>query len=72
MSESNNGFLLDLFCRTQRVSVQICRTFAIYRSLPCGMVQEVADALPLSCGASDMPLFVCIKLKKHLSSGSVV
>lgn len=34
MFESSNGFLLDLFNGTQGISVQICRTFALYRNLP--------------------------------------
>jgi hypothetical protein len=34
MFESSNGFLLDLFNGTQGISVQICRTFALYRHLP--------------------------------------
>jgi len=33
-SSRPNRFLLDLFNGTQGVSVQICRTFAIYRNLP--------------------------------------
>jgi len=34
MFESNNGFLLDLFSGTQGVTVQICNTFTVFRSLP--------------------------------------
>jgi hypothetical protein len=34
MFESSNGFLLELFNGTQAISLQICNTFALYRTLP--------------------------------------
>ena len=66
MFDINNGFLLDLFNGTQGISVQICRTVAIFRNLPVLAMRHVDNSCVLLCHfAVDVQENDCIQ-KRHV------
>ena len=66
MFENNNGFLLDLFNGTQGISIQICRTFAIFRNLPVLAMRYVDN----SCTAAVEFFNRCMGKRLHSKKAS--